>query len=112
MKYEWRFDKRGRRTTPASSAADMSTASASTRSPQQELEAVREWISHHPGDAVNFDSLERLQVLSSPPAWSYVQGQLNQLRDAANEMSAETRAQLEESISAYFNGLRNNAEPL
>ena len=53
-----------------------------------------------------------MRVLPSPPAWSYVQSQLQTLRKAENGITPEARAEIEEKITTYFEALRQNAEPL
>jgi len=71
-----------------------------------------QWTSQHPDRGVDLHYLETMQVLSSPPAWSYVKDQLEKLRDATSTMPAETRAEIEESVTTYFKALRESAEPL
>jgi len=112
VKYEWRFDKRGRRTVPLTPTKEMASPSSTARSPAEELEAVFQWIDSHPQSGLEFSTLESMRVLPSPPAWSYVQKEIKKLRDTTSTIPVETRAEIEESVAACFKAFRENAEGL
>ncbi len=94
------------------SSTAVSQAPITARKLRVELEAVEQWLSTHPNSGVDFPTLERMRVLPSPPAWSYVQSQLQTLRKAESGITPEALAQIDEAITAYFEAIRQNAEPL
>lgn len=113
-RYRWTFDKRGRRIDREASGTRHPAAGplSANRAETNESERVLEWLTRHSDSGLDLELLERMQVVPSPPSWSFVRAGIERLRAGAAPVESADRAEILNAIQMYMTNVTANAEPL